>query len=159
LSDLRSIPWLFLYCLVIRGYVPFIQALHAPNFQICHPASGSRFVAWRLLWGGVEVGGSSTSVAADNSVSGTLVIKRIFGEVPQLLREAARGDGIWNYNLATDYYFSVVNTTTSGPSPLADFVNFTNLFLGSQGGKNCPGNSCSAGIYMYVYIPQTWYSQ
>jgi hypothetical protein len=42
---------------------------------------------------------------------------------------------------------------------LSEFKNFTNLFLGSQGGNNCPGQSCSAGIYMYDYIPQAWYSQ
>jgi hypothetical protein len=42
---------------------------------------------------------------------------------------------------------------------LSEFINFTNLFLGAQGGKYCPGNSCSAGIYMYDYIPQAWYSQ
>jgi hypothetical protein len=41
----------------------------------------------------------------------------------------------------------------------SEFAKFTALFLGSQGGKNCPGNSCSAGIYMYDYIPQAWYSQ
>ena len=41
----------------------------------------------------------------------------------------------------------------------SEFVQFTTLFLNSQGGGNCPGQSCSAGIYMYDYIPQAWYSQ
>ena len=41
----------------------------------------------------------------------------------------------------------------------SEFAKFTALFLGSQGGKNCHGQSCSAGIYMYGYIPQAWYTQ
>ncbi len=40
-----------------------------------------------------------------------------------------------------------------------EFTKFTALFLNSQGGNNCPGNSCSAGIYMYDFIPQAWYAQ
>lgn len=40
----------------------------------------------------------------------------------------------------------------------SEFTKFTTLFLNSQGGNNCPGNSCSAGIYMYDYIPQAWYA-
>lgn len=39
------------------------------------------------------------------------------------------------------------------------FSQFTKLFLNSQGGAYCPGQSCSTGIYMYDYIPQAWYSQ
>jgi hypothetical protein len=42
---------------------------------------------------------------------------------------------------------------------LPEFISFTKLFLSSQGGNYCPGNSCSAGIYMYDFIPQAWYSQ
>lgn len=41
----------------------------------------------------------------------------------------------------------------------SEFTKFTALFLNSQGGNNCPGNSCSAGIYMYDFIPQSWYAQ
>lgn len=40
-----------------------------------------------------------------------------------------------------------------------EFVNFTKLFLGTYGSSNCPGQSCSAGIFMYDYIPQAWYTK
>lgn len=41
----------------------------------------------------------------------------------------------------------------------SEFSKFTSLFLSSQGGGNCPGQRCSAGIYMYDFIPQDWYQQ
>ena len=43
---------------------------------------------------------------------------------------------------------------------LSDFKNFVfgaGGFMSSQGGKNCPGSSCSPGLYMYDFIPQAWY--
>jgi hypothetical protein len=43
---------------------------------------------------------------------------------------------------------------------LTDFKNFvfgTSAFMSTQGGANCPGNSCSPGLYMYDFIPQAWY--
>ncbi len=36
----------------------------------------------------------------------------------------------------------------------SDFKLFQALFFTTQGGTACPGASCSAGIYMYDYIPQ-----
>jgi hypothetical protein len=39
----------------------------------------------------------------------------------------------------------------------SDFKLFQALFFTTQGGTACPGASCSAGIYMYDYIPQVWY--
>ena len=37
-----------------------------------------------------------------------------------------------------------------------EFISFVTGFMSTQGGTNCPGNNCSAGIYMYDYVPQSW---
>lgn len=52
------------------------------------------------------------------------------------------------------------NSFGSWGNNLTDFKNFVmgnSGFLSSQGGSSCPGKSCSAGIYMYDFIPQAWY--
>lgn len=52
------------------------------------------------------------------------------------------------------------NSFGSWGNNLADFKNFVfgpSGFMSSQGGNNCPGNSCSPGLYMYDFIPSAWY--
>jgi hypothetical protein len=49
------------------------------------------------------------------------------------------------------------NSFGSWGANFADFMLFRDLFLTTQGGVNCPGNSCSTGLYMYDFIPQAWY--
>ena len=54
------------------------------------------------------------------------------------------------------------NSFGSWGNNFTDFKNFVfgpSGFMSSQGGGNCPGNSCSPGLYMYDFIPQAWYSQ
>ena len=64
--------------------------------------------------------GGSTNAVADNPKSGSLVMKGLFGPLPTPLAAPAPGDGIWNYSVATDYYFG---STKGGiaPSLVADF--------------------------------------
>lgn len=52
------------------------------------------------------------------------------------------------------------NSFGSWGNNFTDFKNFVfgpSGFMSSQGGGNCPGNSCSPGLYMYDFIPQAWY--
>lgn len=52
------------------------------------------------------------------------------------------------------------NSFGSWGNNFSDFKNFvfgTSGFMSSQGGANCPGSSCSPGLYMYDFIPQAWY--
>lgn len=71
--------------------------------------------------GGGSGGGGSSSATTDNSVSGTLVVKRQFGELRQSVTGPPPGDGIWNYSVATDYYWGSVKGGVQ-PSLKADFV-------------------------------------
>lgn len=68
--------------------------------------------------GGSSSGSSNTS--SENSQSGSLVIKGAFGPLPTPLAAPVPGDGIWNYSVATDYYFGSSGSSV-GPSLLADF--------------------------------------
>lgn len=56
-------------------------------------------------------------------------------------------------------YCGAANAFGSWGGYLSEFINFTKLFLGFYGSNNCPGQSCSAGIFMYDYIPQAWYTK
>ncbi len=66
-------------------------------------------------------GGSSTTSTSSNTVqSGSLVVKGVYGELPSPLTAVAPGDGIWNYSVATDYYFGITKGGIA-PSMVADF--------------------------------------
>ncbi len=125
--------------------------------------------------GGGANSGSSGSLAADNSVSGTLVTKRTFQELKQPVSAPLSGDGIWNYSVATDYYWGLVKGGIQ-PSLVADFKAnglsqkityafpvFGNLdqdangsYISNQAQTNCYNNKTATAlqVFSYVALPQ-----
>jgi len=71
--------------------------------------------------GGGGGGTSSSAVETDSSASGVLTVKRKFGELEQTMMSPAQGDGVWNYSVATDYYWGSIKGGLQ-PSLKADFV-------------------------------------
>lgn len=89
-----------------------------------HARSASVAFCLSILLTACSGSGSSgtTSTASNNSESGTLVVKGTFGALPSPLAAAIPGDGVWNYSVATDYFYGSPATPNS-PSLAADFQN------------------------------------
>ena len=121
-------------------------------------------------------GGGTTSAASSNLDSGKLVVSGVFDPLPSPLAAVAPGDGIWNYSVATDYYYG---SKKGGAAPslvydiktnkLAQKFNYVFPVFGSldQGNSklnypnsvqlNCydsKGNATPQMVFSYFALPQ-----
>jgi hypothetical protein len=68
--------------------------------------------------------------SGQGSAGGESSAGKVFGALPLPIADAATGDGVWNYSVASDYYYGFIKSG-SQPSLLADF-NSNNKLAGKM---------------------------